>query len=299
MEEYEVTYVGAEDHTDRGYNASMNFWYVGGELVFSSETMTLPAEVSFLEMEVKSPVMDPVDVRVRLYPEGREEVLLEAGAASTEGNTLRVDLREFAGETVRWEVVYAWEQSSLITVQPEFPVSRIVSGAAESEMMTESGAAEESAAAGDGASETGTAVAAAESGPAVVLPASESGFRADSYAVSARDGILPFFRPEFYRNRDFGMFGIAFTIIVLSACLLLRARYDMKREEERKEMEAAWREKKEREKEEERKRAGEDAGAAPEAGKKVGETGTAKENVREEWRGEFEKYEKRERKKRL
>lgn len=266
MEEYEVTYVGAEDHTDRGYNTSMNFWYVGGELVFFSDTTDLPENVSFLEMEVKSPVMDPVDVRVRFYPEGREEVLLEAGAASTEGNTLRVDLREFAGETVRWEVVYAWEQSSLITVQPEFPVSRIVSGAAESEIMTESGGAEESTAAGDSASVTGTA--AAESGPAVVLPASESEFRADSYTVSARDGILPFFRPEFYQDRDFGMFGIAFAIIVLSACLLLRARYDMKREERRKEMEAAWREKKEREKEEERKRSGEDTGAVPEAEKK-------------------------------
>lgn len=170
MEQQEVIYVGAEDRTDRGYNSSMNFWYVGGEVVFSSETITLPEELSFLEMDVKSPVTDPVDVRLRVYPEGEEEVLLEAGSAEVKGNTIQVDLSDFAGKTVRWETVYVWEQSSLITIRPEAPASRIVNGAA---ALAESETAVEA--------ETGT----------VTYPETETNLKIENHNTEKRPGIFP------------------------------------------------------------------------------------------------------------
>jgi hypothetical protein len=167
----EVGYETAEDHTDRGYNTSMNFWYVGGEVLFRTETMALADDTAWLEMDVKSPVMDPVMVRIRIYWEGSSEPaeVWEAGEASVAGNSVRVDISRYAGERVYWETAYAWEQSSLITIVPKAPPTRILCGetekteaetigvTTEAEMAAESTSAE-SRAAEDSAASAGSGV---------------------------------------------------------------------------------------------------------------------------------------------
>ena len=127
----EVVFDEGEDRTDRGYNSSMNFWYVGGEVVFHTGELTLDppegCENVRLELQVKSPVTDAVDVVVRIHgQDGTEERKADGPAEPGAGNRVAVDLSDLVGKTVSVEMAYAWEQSSLITIVPVTPGAELV-----------------------------------------------------------------------------------------------------------------------------------------------------------------------------
>ncbi|MBR5474157.1 MAG: hypothetical protein IKU83_01970 [Lachnospiraceae bacterium] len=117
-----LTLSDGEDRTFLGYNTSMNFWYVGGEVAYSSSDISIsalaPLEQCSLILQVKSPVTDAVDVVARITTaDGSYELKSDWLAQPGAGNQVSIDLSSFSGQTVDLEVVYVWDQSSLITIR--------------------------------------------------------------------------------------------------------------------------------------------------------------------------------------
>ncbi len=127
-----ITFLTAEDRTALGYNTSMNFWYVGGEVAFRTGPLALEkldeGERCVLAIQAVSPVTDAVPVVARVWAASEAdnetfakdnllaELIGDIAAQPGTGNEVRVDLSDFSGQTIVLEVAYVWDQSSLVTI---------------------------------------------------------------------------------------------------------------------------------------------------------------------------------------
>lgn len=120
------------DDTHLGYNTSMNFWFVGGEVRYNT-SLTLPEAEDgkdiILYVQAKPPVNEWVNTELRLSSVGENGETITAVIPGNELYTyaeeIAFTLTEYAGMTLDAEFAFVWDQASLVTIVLKSPAAEL------------------------------------------------------------------------------------------------------------------------------------------------------------------------------
>lgn len=120
------------DDTHLGYNTSMNFWFVGGEVRYNT-SLTLPEAEGgkdiILYVQAKPPVNEWVNTELRLSSVGENgetiTAIIPGNELYTYAEEIAFTLTEYAGMPLDAEFAFVWDQASLVTIVLKSPAAEL------------------------------------------------------------------------------------------------------------------------------------------------------------------------------